>query len=111
MKKLFLISISFLPALIFAASFSPYLGDEDWGGQGAGSDFLQNFIDPDTGEEDESILNYMDRQVGTLPADDYACPYCMQLSGEDPQDVGPDPESGYFFKLTNTNQARIDGMD
>ena len=78
MKKLFLILISFLPALMFAASFSPYLGDEDWGGQGAGSDFLQNFIDPDTGEEDDDFHNYIDRQIDGISPDgkDYVCPYC-----------------------------------
>ena len=81
MKKLFLISISFLPALMFAASFSPYLGDEDWGEQGAGSDFLQNFVNPDAGEdarpgddgyEDESFDDY----VGRLTDDDFQCPTC-----------------------------------
>ena len=81
MKKLFLISISFLPALMFAASFSPYLGDEDWGGQGAGSDFLQNFIDPETGKEDEDFNNYSDRINGTIVGEgDYICSYCEEIA-------------------------------
>ena len=88
MKKVFLISISFLPALMFAASFSPYLGDEDWGGQGAGSDFLQNFVDPDTGEEDEEFGAYGMRTDEGYEAygdpDAYVCSYCYDLVSGDP---------------------------
>ncbi|MDD6357761.1 MAG: hypothetical protein PUG15_06680 [Bacteroidales bacterium] len=89
MKKLFLISISFLPALMFAASFSPYLGDEDWGGQGAGSDFLQNFVNPDagdkarpgdTGYEDGSLNDYTDR---VIEIGEYYCPYCQENTDND----------------------------
>ncbi len=91
MKKLFLISISFLPALMFAASFSPYLGDEDWGGQSAGSDFLQNFIDPETGKEDEEYADYQERNKENIfeldPIDrNYFCSYCADLvDGVDPK--------------------------
>ena len=80
MKKLFLISISFLPALMFAASFSPYLGDEDWGGQGAGSDFLQNFVDPDSGDEDDEFGAYGERVAeGLYDGGEYFCTYCYDL--------------------------------
>ena len=84
MKKLFLTSFTLLPAIMFAASFDPYLGDEDWSGQPTGMDFLQNFLDPET-EKEDSLFSYYGERVaeGLYDGGEYFCTYCYDLVAGD----------------------------